>query len=53
MNKIEIIREAQDEANVAKEKLMRIVNNLYEAGATKQAKSLDAIIEKLEMWQNK
>ena len=52
MNKHEAIREAQDEANVAKERLMRIADSLYEAGAIRQAKSLETIIEKLEIWQH-
>lgn len=53
MDKHEIVMEAQSEANMAKERLMRIADKLYEAGAIRQAKSLETIIKKLEIWQNK
>lgn len=53
MDKHEIVMDAQSEANIAKERLMRIADSLYEAGAIRQAKSLETIIEKLEIWQNK
>ena len=41
------------DANVAKERLMRIASHLHEIGANKEANSLETLIEKLEIWQNK
>lgn len=52
-DKEQLIRECQDEANTAKERLMNIVYKLEEGGAIRQAKSLETIIEKLETWQHK
>ncbi len=49
--KIEIAR-LQEEANVAKERLSRISNELYHIGAIRQAKSLETIMARLEIWQN-
>lgn len=52
-NKERIINECECAANVAKERLIEILDKLYEVGAIRKAKSLDTIIGKLEMWQNK
>ena len=41
------------DAYVAKERLMRIASHLHEIGANKEANSLETLIEKLEIWQNK
>ena len=41
------------EANKAKSHLMNIVDQLMEAGAIREAKSLETIIKKLETWQHK
>lgn len=43
----------KEEANVAKNRLMLIENELREIGAVRDANSLSTIIEKLEIWQNK
>ena len=48
----EIIEQAQYDVNSPKEKLMRVVDDLYGAGAIRKAKSLETIISKLEYWQN-
>lgn len=53
MTKQETIRQAQLDANAAKDRLMSIRDSLYEAGAIQKAKSLETIIGKLETWQNK
>ena len=42
----------QLEANSPKDDLMKIAARLYEAGAIRKAKSLETIIEKLEVWQH-
>ena len=47
------IAELKSETNVAKERLMRIADELREIGANREAGSLETIIEKLEIWQNK
>lgn len=47
----EAIEQAQYEANAPKGKLMSIIDDLYEAGAIRKAKSLETIVEKLEKWQ--
>lgn len=47
------IRNLQMDANVAKERLMRIADELREIGAIRKANTLETIIEKLEIWQNK
>lgn len=52
-DKERLIRECQNEANVAKERLIDILHKLEEGGAIRQAKSLETIIEKLDIWQNK
>ena len=51
--KQEAIRAAQNDANTAKERLMEISWRLYVAGAIREAKSLETIIGKLELWQNR
>ena len=53
MKDYKILRDKQNDANVAKERLMRIQNELEEAGFIRQANSLGTIIWKLEEWQNK
>ena len=56
MNKVEKfveVRTLKGEANVAKDRLMLIENKLREIGANREANSLSALIEKLEIWQNK
>ena len=50
--KMEAIEQAQYDANSPKENLMRIVDELYEVGAIRKAKSLETIVEKLEIWQH-
>ena len=40
-------------ANTAKSRLMEIAWKLEEEGARREARSLETIIEKLEIWQNK
>lgn len=47
------VERLKSEANTAKEKLMRISNELWELKDFRDAKSLMTIIEKLEIWQNK
>ena len=47
------IAELKSEANVAKDKLIKIMNDLLEINATREAKSLETLIIKLEVWQNK
>lgn len=54
MNKdYEELRSLQNDASAAKERLMQIQNQLYDAGFIRQANSLGTIIWKLEEWQNK
>ncbi len=43
---------ATREANEGKERLMRIQRNLEAVGATRKARTLGTIIERLERWQN-
>lgn len=47
------IYDLKDDANVAKERLMEIADELREAGGIREANSLETIIWKLEVWQNK
>lgn len=47
------IAELKAEANTAKERLMRIADELREKGGMREANSLETIIEKLKIWQNK
>lgn len=47
------IESLKTDVNTPKHKLMEIVDKLYECGAIREAKSLEAIIIKLEVWQNK
>ena len=47
------IEKLKSDANTPKHKLMEIVDKLYECGAVREAKSLETIIIKLEVWQNK
>ena len=49
----ETIMALKSEANVAKNRLMLIENDLREIGAKREANSLSTLIEKLEIWQNK
>jgi len=53
MKDIELLRRKQEEASTAKYRLMNIMHELEEAGFIRQAKSLETIIIKLEMWQSK
>lgn len=53
MTKREQIEELKEEANVAKDRLIRIMYELEDIGAIREARSLETIIEKLEIWQNK
>ena len=46
------LREAQAEAETAKQRLIDIEWRLREAGFIRKANSLSVIIEKLEAWQN-
>ena len=48
----EIIENLQYEANKPKEALMKIADELFEAGAVRKAKSLETIVKNLEIWQN-
>lgn len=43
----------QDEANVAKDRLINIESKLRDAGFIREANSLSTIIWKLEEWQHK
>lgn len=52
-NKKEEIKRLKDSANVAKERLLNIAQELEELGAVRDSKSLYVIIGKLEYWQNK
>ena len=47
------IGELKQDANVAKERLMDILNELYLAGGLREARGLASVIEKLEAWQNR
>ena len=47
------IEQLKSDVNIPKHKLMDIVNKLYECGAVREAKYLENIIIKLEIWQNK
>ena len=51
--KAEAIRHIKDEANEPKNALMRLRNALIDAGAYRQARSLDTIIGRLEDWQHR
>lgn len=53
MTKREQIEELKEEANVAKDRLIKIMYELEDIGAIREARSLETIIEKLEIWQNK
>jgi hypothetical protein len=48
----EKIEEIKNDANRAKERLIDLLNQLEEIGATKEAEALDKIIVKLEVWQH-
>lgn len=50
--KREAIEQAQHDVNCAKERLMKVMDELEDAGAIRKAKSLGTIIEKLEIWQH-
>jgi hypothetical protein len=51
--KNEEIEKLKSEAETAKFKLIQILHDLESIGAVKEAKSLETIIIKLEVWQNK
>jgi hypothetical protein len=53
MKKEEVKRNAQAEAETAKQRLIDIEWELMDAGLIREANSLATIIEKLERWQNK
>lgn len=46
------IRHAKDEASSPKSRLIRLARDLRDARAFREAKSLDSVIAKLEVWQN-
>lgn len=48
----EELERLQESANPAKERLMDIMDDLYEKGFIRKAQALGTIIEKLEIWQN-
>lgn len=48
----QIVQKAKTDANSPKDKLISILNELEECGATKEAKKLEKIIISLEIWQN-
>ena len=48
----QIVQKAKTEANGPKDKLISILNELEECGAIREAKKLESIIIKLEIWQN-
>lgn len=52
MTKKEIIEKAKSEANSPKDRLISILDELENAGATRDAKKLEKIIVMLELWQN-
>lgn len=47
------IERIKSEVNPAKERLMRAADELREIGAVREANTLETIIERLEIWQNK
>lgn len=47
------MRVAQDEVNVAKDRLIIILTELETVGASREAQQLEKIIIQLEKWQNK
>ena len=47
------IEQLKSDANAPKHKLMEIADKLYEYGAMREARSLETIIARLEIWQNK
>lgn len=47
------VKEIKSECNNPKEKLIRIMDELLSSGNVKEAKQLEKIIIKLEIWQNK
>lgn len=51
IRKAEAIRRASDEINSKKSHLMQAVDRLFEAGANREAESLNRIIARLEAWQ--
>lgn len=53
MRNMERIEEIKYDANAAKERLVRIAEELEAIGAIREAKSLMTIVYKLEIWQNK
>lgn len=48
----QIVQKAKAEANSPKDKLISILHELEECGAIREAKKLESIIIKLEIWQN-
>ena len=53
MKDMKFLRKKQSDVNIAKDRLIEIMYALEEEGFIRQAKSLDTIIVKLEVWQNK
>ena len=53
MKNYEEIQKIKEEANTAKDRLIRAMDELREMGAIREANSLETIIIKLEQWQNK
>lgn len=47
------IEQLKSDVNAPKHKLMEVVDKLYECDAVREAQSLEKIIIKLEIWQNK
>lgn len=52
-NRREDIGKIKSDVNPAKDRLIRIMYELEDLGAIREAHSLETIIEKLEIWQNK
>lgn len=49
----EAVSKCKDEASAPKERLIEIMDKLLEAGARREAASLERIIIRLEVWQNR
>lgn len=52
-NRREEIERIKADINPAKDRLIRAMYELEDLGAIREAHSLETIIEKLEIWQNK
>lgn len=47
------IQVLKKEANAAKSKLLRIMDELRDIGALREANGIETVIAKLEAWQNR